>query len=172
MTQLAEVASKTTTGSTREGMVEAHRRRNMAIRVFILILGTIFALYPVLLVIGASFDARNTLVGATIIPRVPSLANYQELFSSTNTPILRWLLNSIIVSGVSTVLTLILTTLAAYSFSRFRFADGRRDVGIFHREGAAEAAADFRLLHLAERQAVDACKQAPRRIMDLELAQA
>ncbi len=125
MTQAKKSAISTAGQQSREGMVETHPGRNMAIRLFILVLGTIFALYPVLLVIGASFDARNTLVGATIIPVSPSLANYQELFTGSHTPILLWLGNSIFVSAVSTILVLILTTLAAYSFSRFRFS-GRR----------------------------------------------
>lgn len=125
MSQMTETAFKTGAGTTREGIVESHRRRNMILRLIILLLGSAFALYPVLIVIGASFDARNTLVGATIIPRNPSLANYQQLFSGSQTPIFRWLLNSIIVSSISTVAVLVLTTLAAYAFSRFRFY-GRR----------------------------------------------
>jgi ABC-type maltose transport system permease subunit len=126
MTQMTETAAKAVPRAGREGMVESHHRRNQVFRVLILILGSVFALYPVLIVVGASFDARNTLVGATIIPRVPSLSNYQELFNSSQTPILRWLLNSIIVSSISTLLVLVLTTLAAYAFSRFRFR-GRRE---------------------------------------------
>jgi ABC-type maltose transport system permease subunit len=106
-------------------MVQAHRGRNMALKMAFLTLGCIFALYPVLIVVGASFDPRNTLVGASIIPSHPSLANYDLLFSGSQTPILRWLLNSIIVSGLSTVIVLTLATLAAYSLSRFRYR-GRR----------------------------------------------
>lgn len=109
----------------REGMVQAHRGRNMALKMAFLTLGCVFALYPVLIVVGASFDPRNTLVGASIIPSHPSLANYDLLFSGSQTPILRWLLNSIIVSGLSTVIVLTLATLAAYSLSRFRYR-GRR----------------------------------------------
>jgi arabinogalactan oligomer/maltooligosaccharide transport system permease protein len=111
--------------AARVGRQDINRQRAKILRLVVLILGTIFALYPVILVISASFDARNTLVGATIIPRQPSLANYERLFNSSQTPIWTWLGNSIIVSGVSTVLTLALTILAAYSFSRFRFY-GRR----------------------------------------------
>lgn len=111
--------------TTREGMVVANRGRTTAIKLIILILASAFALYPVLIVIGASFDPRNTLVGGRIIPANPSLANYQMLFSGSQTPILRWLLNSVVVSSISTVIILILTTLAAYSLSRFRFR-GRR----------------------------------------------
>lgn len=126
MTEMTQVSARPAARVTREGMVEAHRGRNRIIRLIILIFGAIFALYPVLIVIGASFDPRNTLVGATIIPRNPSLANYQELVSGTQTPILRWLFNSIFVSTVSTALVVTLSTLAAYSFSRFRFR-GRRE---------------------------------------------
>lgn len=111
--------------AARDGMVVANRWRGTAIKLIILILASAFALYPVLIVIGASFDPRNTLVGGRIIPPNPSLVNYEQLFSGTQTPIFRWLLNSIIVSSISTVIILVLTTLAAYSLSRFRFR-GRR----------------------------------------------
>jgi arabinogalactan oligomer/maltooligosaccharide transport system permease protein len=109
----------------RQGMVVANRRRNMILRVIVLTLGCIFALYPIIIVISASFDPRNTLVGASIIPANPSLANYAKLLDGTQTPVLTWLKNSIIVSGITTLITLSLTTLAAYSLSRFRFY-GRR----------------------------------------------
>ena len=109
----------------RQGMVEANRRRNMALRLIVLILGSIFALYPIIIVISASFDPRNTLVGASLIPPNPSLDNYAKLLDGTQTPILLWLKNSIIVSGLTTLITLTLTTLAAYSLSRFRYY-GRR----------------------------------------------
>lgn len=109
----------------RQGMVIANRRRNLIIKLIILVIGCIFALYPILIVIGASFDPRNTLVGASIIPPNPSLLNYQKLIDGTQTPILLWLRNSIIVSSLTTLITLTLTTLAAYSLSRFRYY-GRR----------------------------------------------
>jgi arabinogalactan oligomer/maltooligosaccharide transport system permease protein len=123
MTSQSRTAS--TVRTTREGMVVANRGRTTIIKLLILILASAFALYPVLIVVGASFDPRNTLVGGRIIPANPSLVNYQMLFSGSQTPIFRWLLNSIVVSSISTVIILFLTTLAAYSLSRFRFR-GRR----------------------------------------------
>jgi arabinogalactan oligomer / maltooligosaccharide transport system permease protein len=125
MNSRATATSTAQPKATREGMVVAHRRRNIALKLIFLTLGSAFALYPVLIVIGASFDPRNTLVGARIIPANPSLANYELLFSGSQTPILRWLLNSVVVSGLSTLIVLTLTTLAAYSLSRFRYR-GRR----------------------------------------------
>lgn len=126
MTEMAQRSNRPAPRVTREGIVDAHRTRSRVIRLTILILGSIFAIYPILIVVGASFDPRNSLVGASIIPRNPSLANYTALFSGSQTPILRWLMNSIIVSGISTILVVALSTLAAYSFSRFRFR-GRRE---------------------------------------------
>lgn len=110
---------------TRTGPVQANRRGMIALRLFILILASIFALYPFLIVIGTSLSTSQSISTASIIPSEISLQNYQTLFTNEQTPVLRWLLNSIIVSGTSTIITLALTTLAAYSFSRFRFR-GRR----------------------------------------------
>jgi arabinogalactan oligomer / maltooligosaccharide transport system permease protein len=111
--------------NVRTGMVQPNRRRNIAIRLIICILGSIFALYPVMIIISASFDPLNSLNGARIIPANPSMVNYEALFESSRTPIIRWLGNSIIVSVISTAITLVLTVLAAYSLSRFRYL-GRR----------------------------------------------
>ena len=48
-----------------------------------------------------------------------TLANYKKIFTDVN--IAFYLKNSVIVAGVTTVLSLLLATPAAYSFSRFRF---------------------------------------------------
>jgi ABC-type maltose transport system permease subunit len=111
--------------NVRQGMVVANRRRNLAIRLLICLIGSAVALYPVIVIVGASLDPRNNLSGASLFPANPSLENYAKLFSGSQTPIWRWLLNSVVVSSVTTVLTLTMTVLAAYSLSRFRYR-GRR----------------------------------------------
>jgi ABC-type maltose transport system permease subunit len=89
---------------------------------FIIVLaGVAFAVYPFIIVISSSFDPANSISGQQLIPRNASFANYDKLLNNVQTPIFRWLLNSIFVSGVSTILTLAMTTLAAFSFSRFRY---------------------------------------------------
>lgn len=109
----------------RQGAVVANRGRRTAIRLVIVILGSIFALYPFLIIISASFDPTNSISGQTLIPTRVSLQNYELLIANDQTPIFRWLLNSLLVSSVSSAVTMTLTTLAAYSFSRFRYR-GRR----------------------------------------------
>ncbi|MBE7513110.1 MAG: sugar ABC transporter permease [Anaerolineales bacterium] len=89
-------------------------------RYAILSIGVLFAIYPIVLLVWASVDSRNS-VTAGINPEFFTTGNYTRLFSSPQTPILKWLGNSVFVSGTSTLITLTLTTLGAYSFSRYRF---------------------------------------------------
>jgi len=91
------------------------------IRLAVVIPGAIFALYPFIIIISASFDPTNSISGQGLLPSQFSFINYQRLFENDQTPIFRWLLNSIMVSTISSAVTLTLTTLAAYSFSRFRY---------------------------------------------------
>ncbi|MEP7287671.1 MAG: sugar ABC transporter permease [Chloroflexota bacterium] len=104
-----------------DGIVVSNRRMRSALQLAVVILGSIFALYPFIVVVSASFDPTNSLSGQTLIPANASFINYQKILSNEQTPILRWLANSLTVSAITAIITLILTTLAAYSFSRFRF---------------------------------------------------
>lgn len=89
----------------------------------------IFALFPILWVVSASFNPANTLVGQSLIPKAVSLVNYRELFLSEQHPIALWIKNSVFVALATSALVVIMTSLAAYAFSRFRFK-GRR-TGLF-----------------------------------------
>lgn len=56
------------------------------------------------------------------IPQEPTLQNFQELFKrAEEAPVLRWFLNSVLVAGTGTVCYLLLTSMAAYAFSRLQF---------------------------------------------------
>lgn len=81
-----------------------------------------FAIFPVLWILSASFNPSNTLATSRLIPRNVGLDNYIELFTTQETPFGRWIWNSIKISSITTVLSVSITTLAAYAFSRFRFA--------------------------------------------------
>lgn len=89
----------------------------------------VFALFPLVWALSASFNPSNTLVGQTLIPPNPTFDNYRSLFTSSQNPFLLWLKNSLKVSITTSVLVVMMTSLAAYSFSRFRFR-GRR-TGLF-----------------------------------------
>lgn len=84
-----------------------------------------FALFPVVWIVSASFNPSDTLGTQTLIPDNASLENYEKLLTdnefSRNFPFTKWLLNSLKISTITTIISVSITTLAAYSFSRFRF---------------------------------------------------
>ncbi len=97
------------------------KMRDHALRWFIALLLIAFAIFPVIWMLSASFNQANSLASATLIPRQLTLDNYRTLFETPETPFLRWMWNSVKISSITTILSVSITTLAAYAFSRFRF---------------------------------------------------
>jgi arabinogalactan oligomer/maltooligosaccharide transport system permease protein len=90
----------------------------------------IFTMFPVIWIISASFNPTGTMTSQTLIPsNVDSvddlLVNFRALLNDPQVPFWRWVGNSLLVSIITTILSLAISSLAAYSFSRFRFS-GRR----------------------------------------------
>ena len=81
-----------------------------------------FTLFPLLWMVSASFmpsGAANTLP-PPLLPRHPTLEHYVDLF--TRLDLLRNFLNSLLISGVTTALSLFINALAGYAFAKLRFA--------------------------------------------------
>ena len=83
-------------------------------------------LYPLAWIIGSSFNPGQSLSGSTIIPKNATLAHYKELFDINRSNYLHWYWNSLKVSISTMILTVILVSFTAYSFSRYRFV-GRKN---------------------------------------------
>src|SRR3954468_163995 len=87
----------------------------------VLILIAIFFLLPLVVVVSASLKYRSEVFTDTnLIPRNPGIENYQALFSGSAS-FLTWFRNSAIVSIVGTAVTVVITSLSAYSFARIDF---------------------------------------------------
>lgn len=104
------------------------KRVSVALRLVIAVFLIAFSIFPVLWVVSASFDPSQSLATQTsLIPRNASLQNYLRLFGKDpnykfgDLVFRKWILNSVKVSGISTILSLTITTMAAYAFSRMRF---------------------------------------------------
>ena len=85
----------------------------------------IFALFPLLYIVSASFNPIGTLTGSNELFSAFSLRNYERLFTEPSIPYAAWYVNSIIIAAVTSVATVFLCALGAYAFSRMRF-QGRR----------------------------------------------
>jgi arabinogalactan oligomer/maltooligosaccharide transport system permease protein len=104
------------------------KRFSVGIRLIVAVLLIMFSIFPVLWIISASFDSSQSLATQTIIPNHPSWINYQRLFGLDpnykfgDLYFQKWIFNSVKIAGISTLLGLGITTMAAYAFSRLRFA--------------------------------------------------
>jgi arabinogalactan oligomer / maltooligosaccharide transport system permease protein len=85
----------------------------------------IFALFPIIFVISASFNELGTLTASNRLFRSFSLNNYRELFASPVYPYVSWFRNTLLVASLTALSTVFLGACAAYAFSRYRFT-GRR----------------------------------------------
>lgn len=86
----------------------------------------IVILYPLAWIVGSSFNPGQSLSGSSIIPKNATLAHYKELFDLNQSNYLYWYWNSLKVSTLTMILTVILVSFTAYSFSRYRFV-GRKN---------------------------------------------
>lgn len=116
---------------TYQGLRESYtfqKQFGIALRLVIAVVLIAFSVFPVLWVISASFDDANSLSGQSLIPAQTGVKNYARLFNLDpnfafgDINFWVWLWNSVKVSGITTIVSLSLTTMAAYAFSRLRFA--------------------------------------------------
>lgn len=104
------------------------RRFSVGARLVIAAILIFFAVFPVLWIISASFSSSQSLSTQTLIPARVSFINYQRLFGLDpsyrfgDLVYQKWIFNSVKVSTISTLLSIAITTMAAYAFSRMRFA--------------------------------------------------
>lgn len=97
------------------------RRISIGLRLLIALFLIIFSTFPILWVISASFNPTGSLATQTLIPPKPGLDNYRFLLTSGEVPFWTWFGNSLKIALITDVLSLSITTIAAYAFSRFRF---------------------------------------------------
>jgi arabinogalactan oligomer/maltooligosaccharide transport system permease protein len=111
--------------------------RHLWLHLFLLVM-LVITIYPILWVFTIAFSGEQTLVIAdlpaepttadrlraiTPWPKTVSTQNFTDVM--TQQPFGRWLLNSAIVSALTTVLGVALACSAAYAFSRFKFPGQR-----------------------------------------------
>jgi arabinogalactan oligomer/maltooligosaccharide transport system permease protein len=89
----------------------------------------VFAVFPLLYVVSASFASSGTLTASNQIFASFSFDNYVDLVSDPARPYLTWWFNTLIVSAAAATIALLFGSLAAYAFSRLRFRGRRIGLG-------------------------------------------
>ncbi len=76
-------------------------------------------LLPIIVTVSSALTSGGSLSSASIIPAQPTFENFRTIVVENDFWL--WMRNSIIVSSISAILSGMITTLTAFSFSRFRF---------------------------------------------------
>jgi arabinogalactan oligomer/maltooligosaccharide transport system permease protein len=105
----------------RSQSISFQRKLSVALRLVLAVILITFSIFPILWVISAAFNPTGSLATQKLIPARLGLGNFRELLSSEEFPFWTWFGNSIKISTITSVLSLGITTIAAYAFSRFRF---------------------------------------------------
>jgi arabinogalactan oligomer / maltooligosaccharide transport system permease protein len=106
----------------------SQKRFSIAIRLVVAVILIIFSIFPVLWIVSASFDNSQSLATQQLIPDNAGFNNYRDLFGLNpdyefgNLSYWKWVWNSVKIATITTFLSVSITTMAAYAFSRLRFA--------------------------------------------------
>ncbi len=102
-------------------MVGSHKKSTKIIQSILLILGGLFAGFPILWMVCASFKSNSAIFSwpPKFFDKTFSLDAYKAVI--TDSTKVRFFVNSYIVAGCVVLITLFIGILAAYAFSRFEF---------------------------------------------------
>jgi multiple sugar transport system permease protein len=108
----------------RKPFFSATNFRNSYVFVLLLLWAAV-VLFPLLWALISSLKPRPELFKLPLrwLPQHPTLENYAKVFADP--VMMRFLLNTLFVSVVSTVVIIVLATLCGYGFSRYRLKGGR-----------------------------------------------
>ncbi len=107
--------------ATRVRSVKTSRRIGFVLKLLAVILATLYALAPVLLILSAALNPANTLVDQSLIPEGATLDNFRSLFNSPQHPWPIWIWNSVKLAGLTAFIVVAVSALGAYAISRFRY---------------------------------------------------
>ncbi len=105
----------------RENKMARDRWLNYFARLGIIVLALLFAFFPIVWIASASINEVGTLNTQHLIPKVVGTGNYHELLNSDIHPFKTWMWNSIKVASITAILSVLISAMGAYAFSRFRF---------------------------------------------------
>jgi arabinogalactan oligomer/maltooligosaccharide transport system permease protein len=99
------------------------------------VIAGVVALFPVWFLCSAAFSDESSVSGTTFLPNRVTVKNFSQILHNSvpdrgstgavDSHFLRWFLNTVLIAVITALFTVILGSLAAYAFSRFRFR-GRR----------------------------------------------
>lgn len=94
---------------------------NKTIVMVIFILISFLVLYPLVYVVSGAFAPGNGIASVNIIPFGDGFTAEHFIYLFTGTEYAKWFMNTLIIATSTSALTIVIASLGAYVFSRFRF---------------------------------------------------
>ncbi len=121
--RLGQALRQRLTGSSSKTVFkpEGREKIGIGIRILILLPIMVFVLFPFYWVVITSFKTTSQISQRQSIfwPSPPTLSQYQELIFGS--PFVHWLLNSVMVATLATIISVAIAALAAYALTRLKF---------------------------------------------------
>ncbi|MDY2790934.1 MAG: carbohydrate ABC transporter permease [Lachnospiraceae bacterium] len=115
----------------KERSLSQHMAAKKTVRYIVLIILTIICLFSFyILIINATRAHNDIQKGFSLVPGVWFLTNFKHLLSNGNLPVVRGMINSLIISGGSCILSTYFSALTAYAIHAYDFK-GRKFVFTF-----------------------------------------
>lgn len=118
MTTATQSTTTAATGGWQQSK-KARGRISLTIKYVVAAIVLIYSLFPILWTVSASFNPTSGISSQTLIPQPPTTIHYEEILSQNYW---LWMWNSVKVAGTAAILNGLVALMAAYGFSRFRFA--------------------------------------------------
>ena len=110
-------------GNVKKKKMSASDCRTLWLSRIVIWIAIVVIMFPALWIVMSSFSAGDSFFLSSLFPKKLSLEHYIDLFQETD--FVLWVWNSLKMCLIVAVINLILTSLAAYAFSRLRFT-GRK----------------------------------------------
>lgn len=105
-------------------MIRIKKNGSKTIAFIFLFVLALFWILPVLYTVFSSFKTTTeiNISGYKLLPTQWVVSNYINVLTNfNNAPIIRWFLNSLLISTVQTILVIVISSAAAYAYSRLKF---------------------------------------------------
>ena len=101
----------------------AHSNRERVLWSIGMLLVVLFALIPVIWIMSISLKTPATVTDQSFWPTEITFDNYKGLFEGgiSDSPFIKPLINSILIASITTVISIVLASFAAYAIARLKF---------------------------------------------------
>lgn len=114
------------TASSRSSTFLGNSKKPSALLRHVLLIGfALFSIYPLLWLVSGSFKNEEEVFTPSLIPSEVDWGNYVQGWTSVDVSFGRYLLNTLLICGISVLGNVITTSMAAYAFARLNFV-GRK----------------------------------------------